>query len=79
MRKYILFVLFIIFNYACKNSDNKKEEGSPYIAATAPIKDQEFSIDALALTKDFRAWNTYNYYNIKLSQDFVALNTDGLL
>lgn len=39
--------------------------------------DKDFSINAEDISKDFKTWNTYNYSNIDLAQDFIGLDTDS--
>ena len=43
---------------------------------TSNVKDQFFATNWKDLTKDFNTWYNYTYYNVVLSDDFIALNTD---
>lgn len=39
--------------------------------------DKVFQIDQTRLTKDYTTWYNYTYYNVRLSADFIGLDTDS--
>ena len=73
-----LLLLFVSTGFSCNNSQDKQfselESSSEIIA---PPSDEVFRIDRTRLTKDYKAWYNYTYYNVPLSRDFIGLDTDS--
>jgi peroxiredoxin len=75
-------LLFIIpfFLFSCNNTDTKKD--NPKAITFTPkdaeaLLDKTFDTDWESLTKNFDTWYNYTYYNVKLSDDFIGLDTDS--
>lgn len=75
---FILSVLFSCNSIENKNVHNDSKSKSDNSEAKNENFNEEFKIDAEALTKDFMTWYTYTYYKVRLSQDFIGLDTDSL-
>ena len=76
MKRNIAFLLLLLLHsfFSCKNVNNDTR----LLPSTTNSKNRTentnevYKIDANGLLKDFMAWYNYTYYNIRLTQDFIA-------
>jgi hypothetical protein len=76
MNRNIAFLLLILLHifFSCKNANNDTK----VLTSTANSKNttentnETYKTDADELLKDFMTWYNYTYYNIRLTQDFIA-------
>ena len=81
---YLLLLIAILHSqFSCNNFEtnnnskvNKGQTTNPGI--TDSVSTKVFSTDWKTLTKDFMTWYNYTYYNVRLSQDFIALDIDSI-
>lgn len=84
MKPFYLLTIMIIAEalFACNSVDPKhnsvKEKTSKANVPDAGA-DQAFTTDWKTLTKDYMTWYTYTYYNVLLSQDFIALDINAAI
>lgn len=67
MRKLLFLILLAIpfSQYSCSQDIKDSDKGQ--------------TSDWQTLTRDFKTWYNYTYYNIHLSQDFIGLDTDSAI
>jgi cytochrome oxidase Cu insertion factor (SCO1/SenC/PrrC family) len=77
----ILILATLIFTLSCNNSSQQtlKKTKIEIKSRNDDTKPEEISYDAKPedVLKDFTTWYNYDYYNIHLAQDFVALDTNS--
>jgi peroxiredoxin len=75
----IVYSLFSCNSGATKQipEGNKNEAG--YSGEKDSTSDKVFQTDWTTLTKDFNTWYNYTYYNVRLSDDFIGLDTDSAI
>jgi thiol-disulfide isomerase/thioredoxin len=71
----------LIFTSSCNNSSKQtpKKAKLELQSKNDDVKSEEISYDAEPenILKDFMTWYNYDYYNIRLAQDFIALDTNS--
>jgi peroxiredoxin len=76
----LLFVLFGVL-FSCKNAKDGKMPltSKPELSDRSEKKEANdvYHVNAGELSKNFRLWYDYTYQNIKLEQDFVAIDTNS--
>lgn len=74
--KTLLIILLgtLQFMFSCNNVDSSKE-GKP--ASSNTTANINYTVNREELLKSFMIWYKYTYNNIKLSDDFVGLDTDS--
>lgn len=86
MKQLFLLVLIAIIHsqFSCNDIETKRnatQNRNQVINAeitTDSVSNKVFTTDWKTLTKDFMTWYNYTYYNIRLSQDFIALDIDSI-
>ena len=77
----ILILATLIFTLSCNNSSQQtlKKTKIEIKSRNDNTKPEEISYDTKPedVLKDFTKWYNYDYYNIHLAQDFVALDTNS--
>jgi peroxiredoxin len=78
-----LILATLIFTSSCKDSSKqtKKKAKLELKSKNDDAKPQDISYDTKPedILKDFMTWYNYDYYNIHLAQDFIALDTNSTL
>ena len=76
-----LILVSIMFTSSCNNSgkETKKKAKLELKSKNHDITPEVISYDTKPedILKDFMTWYNYDYYNIHLAQDFIALNTNS--
>jgi cytochrome oxidase Cu insertion factor (SCO1/SenC/PrrC family) len=79
----ILILGILIFTSSCNNSSKQtpKKAKLELKSKNYDAKPEDISYDTKPenILKDFMTWYNYDYYNIHLAQDFVALDTNSTL
>jgi peroxiredoxin len=57
---------------------NSTKDKTVNSAASDLVSDHTYTTDWKTLTKDFTTWYNYTYYNVRLSEDFIALDMDSI-
>ncbi|SFQ58151.1 TlpA family protein disulfide reductase [Hymenobacter arizonensis] len=78
---YFLFLLGGALGLSFCSGDNAAttQQESPNATAPGTESNRQFTVNSAALQKDFTTWWNYTYYNVKLSQDFMGLDTDSMV
>ena len=76
-----LILVALVFTSSCNNSSNQTQKK---IKPELKSKNHDTSPEVISydtkpedILKDFMTWYNYDYYNIHLAQDFIALNTNS--
>ena len=72
MKLIILLLILLNFLFSCTSAD-KRSNSTEYKSKT----NQVYNVDTAEITKDWMTWYTYTYYNIRLAQNFIGLDTDS--
>lgn len=77
-----LLLLIVYSSFSCNSGKTKqiREENKNEVVnsgAKDSTSDIVFQTDWTTLTKDFNTWYNYTYYNIRLSENFIGLDTDS--
>jgi thiol-disulfide isomerase/thioredoxin len=80
----ILFIGIMQFMFSCNSGESSRpiKERNIQVEKAAVInteEDKHYTLDPDVLLKDFMTWYTYTYNNVKLSDDFIGLNTDSVV
>lgn len=77
---YLLLLIAIIHSeFSCNSVEPKRNSTTNMNSGTSgSVSDQTYTTNWETLTKDFRTWYNYTYHNVRLSQDFIALDIDSL-
>lgn len=78
----ILILLILQFMLTCNNIHSTKlskelQNDTSKTNTNKPPSQEDFTINAEDILKDFKTWYVYTYYNIHLAQDFIGLDTDS--
>jgi hypothetical protein len=86
MNKLLSTLLLLIFYsvFSCNIGETKQIPGAnknQVVNSGNKDSDSEkvFETDWTTLTKDFNTWYSYTYYNVRLSDDFIGLDTDSTI
>lgn len=78
MKKLIpTFLLLIVYSAFSCNSGEPRQVSETSSESKDSSSDKVFQIDRTKLTTDYTAWYNYAYYNVRLSHDFIGLDTDS--
>lgn len=74
MNKLIPTLLLFIacFEFSCNSGETRQISET-----SSDATDSVFQIDRTKLTTDYTSWYNYAYYNVRLSHDFIGLDTDS--
>ena len=77
-----LSLLIVYSVFSCNSGDTNQIVGVNNNEAVNSenndfTSDQVFQTDWTTLTKDFNTWYSYTYYNVRLSDNFIGLDTDS--
>ena len=78
-RHNLPFLLFIAYSLLSCNSSDTRQISQTSFDAKDSVSDKVFQIDRTKLTTDQTAWYNYAYYNVRLSHDFIGLDTDSTI
>jgi thiol-disulfide isomerase/thioredoxin len=79
-----LLLLIVYSVFSCNIGETKQIPGAnknQVVNSGNKDSDSEkvFETDWTTLTKDFNTWYSYTYYNVRLSDDFIGLDTDSTI
>ncbi len=79
MNKLFSTLLTVIASsvFSCSDIDTQKNTPETVESENNSDSNRVFTNDWKSLTKDFTTWYNYTYYNVRLSQDFIGLDTDS--
>lgn len=73
-----IFLVGLFFCFSCKSKQFEKPQDEKVETAKATTeKNIKYDVDIKDITSDFRKWYDYTYRNIRLSQDFQAIDEKG--
>jgi thiol-disulfide isomerase/thioredoxin len=77
-----LLLLIVYSVFSCNSGKTKQiPEANKNEVVNSGAKDSTsdkvFQTDWTTLTKDFNTWYSYTYYNVRLSENFIGLDTDS--
>jgi peroxiredoxin len=75
----IVYSLFSCNSGATKQIPKANKNEAGYSGEKDSTSDKVFQTDWTTLTKDFNTWYNYTYYNVRLSDDFIGLDTDSAI
>ena len=76
---FLHFLLFIAYSLLSCNNSETRQISETSSGAKDSASDKVFQIDRAKLTTDYMTWYNYAYYNVRLSHDFIGLDTDSTI
>lgn len=74
-----LILAVLMFLAACQTSENKSNLKTAKIVGKSNSQTFDIPVDKNFILKDFKKWYAYDYNNIRLSQNFIGLDSDSAL
>jgi thiol-disulfide isomerase/thioredoxin len=78
---FFLLIAFIYFQFSCNTNEtikNSRDNETNNSKTNDLNLNKTFSTDWKTLTKDFKTWYNYTYYNVNLSEDFIPLDINSV-